>query len=52
MFIEEHKKYMWKLKKDGTQDKENPEVVKEDDHTCDDFQYFCVSNARDLRLKT
>lgn len=48
IFIEEHKKYQWV---DGTQETENPQVVKEDDHTCDDFQYFCVANARDLRLK-
>ncbi|MEA1855598.1 PBSX family phage terminase large subunit [Cytobacillus sp. OWB-43] len=48
IFIEEHKKYQWIEK---TQNTDNPQVVKEDDHTCDDFQYFCVSNARDLRLK-
>ncbi len=48
IFIEEHKKYMWI---EGTQNSDNPQVVKEDDHTCDDFQYFCVSNARDLKLK-
>ncbi|MCM3618739.1 PBSX family phage terminase large subunit [Sutcliffiella horikoshii] len=48
IFIEEHKKYQWIEK---TRNTDNPQVVKEDDHTCDDFQYFCVSNARDLRLK-
>ncbi|MCT1904103.1 PBSX family phage terminase large subunit [Oceanobacillus sojae] len=48
IFIEEHKKYMWV---DGTQNSDNPQVVKEDDHTCDEFQYFCVDNARDLKLK-
>lgn len=48
IFIEEHKKYQWI---EGTQSTDNPQVVKEDDHTCDEFQYFCVSNARDLRLK-
>lgn len=48
IFIEEHKKYQWI---EGTQNTDNPQVVKEDDHTCDEFQYFCVSNARDLRLK-
>lgn len=48
IFIEEHKKYQWK---EDTQDSDNPQVIKEEDHTCDDFIYFCVSNARDLRLK-
>lgn len=48
IFIEEHKKYMWI---EGTQNSDNPQVVKEDDHTCDEFQYFCVDNARDLKLK-
>lgn len=48
IFIEEHKKYQWDEKTLNTDD---PKVIKEDDHTCDDFQYFCTANARDLRLK-
>lgn len=48
IFIEEHKRYMWK---EDTLNSENPQVVKEDDHTVDQFKYFCLSNARDLRLK-
>lgn len=48
IFIEEHKKYQVDPK---TIDSDDPRVIKEDDHTCDMFQYFCVANARDLRLK-
>lgn len=48
IFIEEHKKYQWDEK---TVNSDDPKVIKEDDHTCDDFQYFCTANARDLRLK-
>ncbi|WP_152658285.1 PBSX family phage terminase large subunit [Oceanobacillus sp. CFH 90083] len=52
IFIEEHKKYRWEEKKKKKPlDSDNPQVVKEDDHTCDEFQYFCVDNARDLKLK-
>lgn len=48
IFIEEHKKFSWNEK---TVDSENPQVIEEDDHTCDQFIYLCVSNARDFRLK-
>ncbi|MCF3942200.1 PBSX family phage terminase large subunit [Oceanobacillus sp. APA_J-2(6-2)] len=48
IFIEEHKKFSWNEK---TVNSENPQVIEEDDHTCDQFIYFCLSNARDLRLK-
>lgn len=48
IFIDEHKKYQWDEK---TLHHENPEVVKEDDHTCDAFQYFCVDMAKTLGLK-
>lgn len=48
IFIEEHKKFSWK---EETIHNDNPEVVKEDDHTCDQFIYLCLSNARDFRLK-
>ncbi|WP_028125686.1 PBSX family phage terminase large subunit [Eremococcus coleocola] len=47
-FIEEHKRYIWDEK---TIMDENPKVVKEDDHTCDAFQYFCIDNAKLLGLK-
>ncbi|WP_203334349.1 PBSX family phage terminase large subunit [Planococcus beigongshangi] len=48
IFIEEHKKFSWDPK---TIDSDDPRVVKEDDHTVDQFIYLCVSNARDFRLK-
>ena len=47
-FIEEHKKYQWEEKSIMNDD---PKVVKEDDHTCDAFQYFVIDNARYLNLK-
>lgn len=47
-FIEEHKKYMWDEK---TVMNDDPKVVKEDDHTCDAFQYFVIDNATLLELK-
>lgn len=48
IFIEEHKKYQWDEK---TLNSDDPKVIKEDDHTVDMFQYLCVANARDFRLK-
>ncbi|AAU85081.1 terminase large subunit [Bacillus phage BCASJ1c] len=48
IFIEEHKKYQFDEK---TLNSDDPKVIKEDDHTVDEFQYFCTANARDLRLK-
>lgn len=48
IFIEEHKKFQWDEK---TLNSDNPRVIEENDHTCDMFIYFCVDNARDLRLK-
>jgi phage terminase large subunit len=48
VFIEEHKRYQWDEK---TLRSDDPKVVKENDHTCDEFQYLCTANARDLRLK-
>ncbi|HGK7331363.1 TPA: PBSX family phage terminase large subunit [Streptococcus suis] len=47
-FIEEHKRYQWDEK---TAMNDDPKVVKEDDHTCDAFQYLVVDNAQLLRLK-
>lgn len=48
IFVEEHKKYQFD---ERTLNSDDPKVIKEDDHTCDEFQYFCTANARDLRLK-
>lgn len=48
IFIEEHKKYQWDEKTLHTDD---PKVIKEDDHTVDEFQYFCTANAKELKLK-
>ncbi|MCL2676267.1 MAG: PBSX family phage terminase large subunit [Streptococcaceae bacterium] len=48
IFIDEHKRYQWDEKTIRTS---KPEVVKVDDHTCDLFQYFCMDNAKLLRLK-
>lgn len=47
-FIEEHKRYQWDEK---TVKDDDPKVIKEDDHTCDAFQYMVVDNAQLLRLK-
>ncbi|AZS49202.1 terminase large subunit [Bacillus phage vB_BpsS-140] len=47
IFIEEHKKYQWK---EGTTNTPNPVVVKEDDHTCDAFQYWVMMKRVDLGL--
>src|SRR5690606_6594915 len=48
IFIEEHKKYQW----DGdTLNTADPKVIKEDDHTCDMFQYYVNDNLRKLGLK-
>ena len=30
---------------------DDPKVIKEDDHTVDEFKYFVLDNARELRLK-
>lgn len=48
IFIEEHKKYQWD---EDTLNSDDPKVIKEDDHTCDQFQYFVQDNLRDLDLK-
>ena len=48
IFIEEHKKFSWDEK---TLNSDTPKVIEEDDHTCDQFIYLCLSNARDFRLK-
>lgn len=48
IFVEQHQQYRWD---EDTVSRDNPEVIKENDHTCDAFQYFCVDNARALGLK-
>lgn len=47
-FIPEHQKYQWK---EETIESDDPKVIKVDDHTCDNFQYMCRDNERDLGLK-
>lgn len=48
IFIEEHKVYRWDEK---TIKSDNPNVIKEDDHTCDTAQYFVLDNAKILGLR-
>lgn len=48
IFVEEHKKYRYDEK---TIHSDDPRVIKEDDHTCDAFQYLVLDNARLLNLK-
>ena len=48
IFIKEHQQFQWDEK---TLNTDNPRVIEENDHTCDMFVYFCVDNARDLRIE-
>lgn len=48
VFVEEHRKYRYDEK---TIKSDDPKVIKEDDHTCDAFQYLIIDNARLLDLK-
>lgn len=48
VFIEEHKMYRWDEKTIQT---DNPNVIKDDDHTCDVAQYFVLDNAKLLSLR-
>lgn len=48
IFYEEHKKYVWD---EDTLQSDDPKVIKEDDHTCDAFQYYVQDNLRKLGLK-
>ena len=48
IFVEEHKKYQWDEK---TLNSDDPQVIKENDHTCDAFQYYVNDNLRKLGLK-
>jgi phage terminase large subunit len=47
IFIAEHRRYQW----DEDTMEADPKVIKEHDHTCDQFQYFVLDNKRDLELK-
>lgn len=47
IFIAEHRRYQW----DEDTMEGDPKVIKEHDHTCDQFQYFVLDNKRDLELK-
>lgn len=49
IFYEEHKKYQWDA---DTINSDDPKVFKEDDHTCDAFQYYIKDNLRKLNLKS
>mgnify|MGYP000989145873 CR=1 FL=1 len=48
IFIEEHKMYRWDEK---TLQSDSPNVIKDDDHTCDVAQYFILDNAKILGLR-
>ena len=48
IFESEHRNYRWD---ERTVTSDKPEVVKEDDHTCDALQYAVMDNLRDLGLK-
>lgn len=48
IFIEEHRNYRWDEK---TLNSDDPKIIKEEDHTCDQFQYFVRDNERLLGLK-
>ena len=48
IFIEEHRNYRWDEK---TLNSDDPKVIKEEDHTCYQLQYFVRDNERLLGLK-
>ena len=48
IFLAEHRKYQWD---DKTLQSDDPKVIKEDDHCCDQFMYFVRDNERFLGLK-
>lgn len=48
IFIKEHQKYQWD---EATMESDDPKVIKVDDHTADNFQYFVLDNERDLGLR-
>ena len=48
IFLEQHQKYQWD---ENTFQSDDPKVIKENDHTCDNFKYMCLDNRRRLGLK-
>lgn len=48
IFMEEHKRYKWD---EETLQRDDPKVIKENDHTCDAFQYYVNNNLDKLGLK-
>lgn len=48
IFIEQARNYRWD---EDTLQNDNPRVIKENDHTCDAFQYLVLDNLRDFELK-
>lgn len=48
VFLSEHRDYRWDEK---TLNSDDPKVIKEKDHTCDQFMYLCVDNERAFDLK-
>lgn len=48
VFLEEHKRYEWNEK---TLNSDNPQPIKENDHTCDAFQYIVQMNLKTFNLK-
>lgn len=48
IFIEQARNYRWD---EDTLQTDNPRVIKENDHTCDAFQYLVLDNLRDFELK-
>lgn len=48
VFLSEHRDYRWDEK---TLNSDDPKVIKEKDHTCDQFMYLCLDNERDFDLK-
>jgi phage terminase large subunit len=48
VFLEQHRDYQWDEK---TMESDDPKVIKENDHTVDEFKYMVMDNARRLGLK-
>lgn len=48
IFVDEHKRYMWNEK---TLNGDNPEVIKEDDHSVDAFKYLVLTMAKQWGLE-
>ena len=48
IFIEQARNYRWD---EDTLQADNPRIIKENDHTCDAFQYLVLDNLRDFELK-